>query len=168
MLGIFFLDFILLNCIYNQEIFYPSSLRMRFFCTDYIFPCPMSTACHGTWRLYLYSMVNGVHLSRCTALISVHLIFFLFQLLPPIVVPLISAPNIFVDILIKKLCMSFISAGKFRKSWRIGYGIYGFDLQTPYINVSIEMDDKLKLHFYFALLQNVLNHFHCVCDHVQE
>ena len=34
--------------------------------------------------------------------------------------------------------------------------------------LSIDRDDKLKLLLFFALLQNVLNHFHfhSVCDHV--
>ena len=42
-----------------------------------------------------------------------------------------------IDLLIKKLCIQFISVWKFRKSsWHnIGFTIYGFDLQAPSINV---------------------------------
>ena len=104
--------------------------------TTYTFSCPISSACHGTWKLYLYSMVNGTYLSKCAALISVHLVFFVFRLLPSIVVPVVSPLKSFVDLLIKKLYLSFISVWKCRKpSWHIGYSIYGFDFLAPSINI---------------------------------
>ena len=70
--------------------------------------------------------------------------FSLFFIINIIVVLVISLTS-FVDLLITKLYMSFISIWKCSKSsWQIGYLIYDFDLQASSIS-SIDRDDKLKL-----------------------
>ena len=161
---------LLLNYFYSREIFYPTRLCLQFFCIDLLF---LSNIHCLQWHL---EVVLTQH--KCSLFIQVHC-------------PYLCPPNFLGFSIITINCRaSYINANLFclltywsRNCACNSYllenleNLLGTILGIQYmalicrhllLMLSIDRDDKLKLPFYFARLQNVLNHFHSACDHSWE